>query len=232
MIDFEIPAEAKAMRERVRQWVHDECIPAEKRARWPARDYKTVLGELRTKARAQGLWCPFIPKEYGGMGLGPARQRAGADGAGREPPGRAFHEQPGPRRRHHAHPARPRHRLPEGEVPQAAAERRKARLLLDDREGRRRRRHRHADPRRQGRQRELRPERREVVLIGRQRRRHGPGHGHDRSRRAAPPALLDLHRRAAQPRLPHQARHPDHGAGRARCRTSWAAATPRSRSRT
>src|SRR3954468_15456490 len=26
-IDFEIPAEAKAIREKVRQWVHDECIP-------------------------------------------------------------------------------------------------------------------------------------------------------------------------------------------------------------
>src|SRR5262252_7482633 len=23
------------------------------------------------KARAHGLWCPFVPKEYGGMGLGP-----------------------------------------------------------------------------------------------------------------------------------------------------------------
>src|SRR5258708_35795529 len=30
-----------------------------------------VLGKLRKKARAQGLWCPFVPKEYGGMGLGP-----------------------------------------------------------------------------------------------------------------------------------------------------------------
>ena len=29
-IDFNIPAEAKAVRARVRQWVHDECIPAEK----------------------------------------------------------------------------------------------------------------------------------------------------------------------------------------------------------
>ena len=28
-IDFEIPDDAKALRERVRQWVHDECIPAE-----------------------------------------------------------------------------------------------------------------------------------------------------------------------------------------------------------
>jgi len=69
-IDFEIPAEAKAVRERVRQWVQDECHPAEKRLHEGA-DYKTVLGELRTKARAQGLWCPFIPPEHGGMGLGP-----------------------------------------------------------------------------------------------------------------------------------------------------------------
>ena len=68
-IDFEIPAEAKAIREQVRNWVHDECIPAEEQLL--SRPYKEVLGELRTKARAQGLWCPFIPKEYGGMGLGP-----------------------------------------------------------------------------------------------------------------------------------------------------------------
>jgi acyl-CoA dehydrogenase len=69
-IDFEVPAEAKAVRERVRQWVHDECIPAEKEL-IAGGDYKTILGKLRTKARAQGLWCPFIPVEHGGMGLGP-----------------------------------------------------------------------------------------------------------------------------------------------------------------
>ncbi|WP_439815454.1 acyl-CoA dehydrogenase family protein [Zavarzinia sp. CC-PAN008] len=69
-IDFEIPAEAKAIREKVRQWVHDHCIPAEKDL-LAGGDYKTVLAALRTKARAQGLWCPFIPKEHGGMGLGP-----------------------------------------------------------------------------------------------------------------------------------------------------------------
>jgi len=69
-IDFEIPAEAKAIRERVRQWVHDECIPAEKRI-VDKDSYKTVLAELRGKARSQGLWCPFVPKEHGGMGLGP-----------------------------------------------------------------------------------------------------------------------------------------------------------------
>jgi acyl-CoA dehydrogenase len=69
-IDFEIPPEAKAIRERVRQWVHDECIPAEKKLIDGA-DYKETLTALRQKARAQGLWCPFIPKEYGGMALGP-----------------------------------------------------------------------------------------------------------------------------------------------------------------
>ena len=69
-IDFEIPPEAKAVRERVRQWVQDECIPAEKKITDKA-SYKKVLDELRTKARAQGLWLPFVPKEYGGMGLGP-----------------------------------------------------------------------------------------------------------------------------------------------------------------
>ncbi len=70
MIDFEIPEDAKAVRARVRQWVHDECIPAEKRL-LDGEDYKTVLNDLRTKARSQGLWLPFIPKEHGGMGLGP-----------------------------------------------------------------------------------------------------------------------------------------------------------------
>src|SRR5213082_2257120 len=69
-IDFEIPKEAQAIRERVRQWVKDECIPAEGRIKDKA-SYKAVLEELRGKARAEGLWLPFVPKEYGGMGLGP-----------------------------------------------------------------------------------------------------------------------------------------------------------------
>lgn len=69
MIDFEIPAEAKAIRARVREFVQNECLPAEQEL--ARRPFKEVLGELRVKARAQGLWCPFIPKEWGGMELGP-----------------------------------------------------------------------------------------------------------------------------------------------------------------
>ena len=69
-IDFEIPQEARDIREKVRRWVQEECIPAEERLK-KGEPYKEVLAALRKKARAQGLWCPFIPKEHGGMGLGP-----------------------------------------------------------------------------------------------------------------------------------------------------------------
>jgi acyl-CoA dehydrogenase len=69
-IDFEIPEDAKAVRARVRQWVEGECIPAESKITDEA-SFKSTLADLRAKARAEGLWCPFIPKEYGGMGLGP-----------------------------------------------------------------------------------------------------------------------------------------------------------------
>lgn len=69
MIDFEIPEETRAIREKVRRFVQEHCIPAE--AELANRDFKEVLGELRGKARAQGLWCPFIPEAWGGMGLRP-----------------------------------------------------------------------------------------------------------------------------------------------------------------
>ncbi|HEV2365450.1 MAG TPA: acyl-CoA dehydrogenase family protein [Caulobacteraceae bacterium] len=69
-IDFEIPEDAKKVREKVRAWVEEECIPAEDRIT-DKDSYKSVLAELRSKARSQGLWTPFVPKEWGGMGLGP-----------------------------------------------------------------------------------------------------------------------------------------------------------------
>jgi acyl-CoA dehydrogenase len=69
-IDFVIPDEAKEVRARVRQWVQDECIPAEKELA-DGKPLKDVIDGLRAKARPQGLWLPFIPKEHGGMGLGP-----------------------------------------------------------------------------------------------------------------------------------------------------------------
>lgn len=69
MIDFEIPADANEVRQRAREFVDRECIPAESALK--TRPQQEVVKELQTKARAAGLWCPFMPVEWGGMGLGP-----------------------------------------------------------------------------------------------------------------------------------------------------------------
>lgn len=69
MIDFEIPEETKQIREKVRRFVQQECIPTEQEL--TADNYEDVLAGLRVKARAEGLWMPFFPKEWGGMGLKP-----------------------------------------------------------------------------------------------------------------------------------------------------------------
>jgi acyl-CoA dehydrogenase len=69
MIDFDIPEETKAVRNKVRKFVQEEVIPAEENC--TADNFDFVLAELRNKARGQGLWCPFVPVEHGGMGLRP-----------------------------------------------------------------------------------------------------------------------------------------------------------------
>jgi acyl-CoA dehydrogenase len=69
MIDFELPDDVRAVRDKVRKFVQGECIPAEETC--TADNFDSVLAELRGKARSQGLWCPFVPEEHGGMGLKP-----------------------------------------------------------------------------------------------------------------------------------------------------------------
>ena len=69
-IDFTIPEEAKEVRERVRKWVQEECIPAEKKMA-DGKPYKEVLAELRAKARAKGLWLPFFPLHGGHVTFAP-----------------------------------------------------------------------------------------------------------------------------------------------------------------
>ncbi|MGH2610568.1 MAG: acyl-CoA dehydrogenase family protein, partial [Tepidiformaceae bacterium] len=69
MVDFAIPEETKAIREKVRTFVHDVVIPAEEQlAHRPPKD---VIKDLQVQARAEGLWMPFLPEQWGGMGLGP-----------------------------------------------------------------------------------------------------------------------------------------------------------------
>lgn len=69
MIDFQIPEETKAIRNKVREFVQSECHPAEETC--TAENFDDVLAVLRKKARGQGLWCPFVPEGHGGMGLRP-----------------------------------------------------------------------------------------------------------------------------------------------------------------
>ena len=68
MIDFTIPAELQEIRQRVAAFIDAHVLPAE--AQIGARPYFGIVAELQAKARADGLWCPFIPVEWGGMGLG------------------------------------------------------------------------------------------------------------------------------------------------------------------
>jgi acyl-CoA dehydrogenase len=68
MIDFEIPDDIKALRARVARFIDDYVVPAE--AEVGTRPYFDIVKELQGKARAEGLWCPFVPTDWGGMGLG------------------------------------------------------------------------------------------------------------------------------------------------------------------
>jgi acyl-CoA dehydrogenase len=68
MIDFEIPDSMKATRARVATFIDDHVLPAE--AEIGTRPYFDIVADLRRVARAAGLWCPFVPEEWGGMGLG------------------------------------------------------------------------------------------------------------------------------------------------------------------
>jgi hypothetical protein len=73
-IDFAIPDEAQALRKRIRAWVHDECMPAEKRL-IAGEDYKKVLAELRKKARAQGSGARSFRRNTAAWGSGRSPMR-------------------------------------------------------------------------------------------------------------------------------------------------------------
>ncbi|ABH00546.1 acyl-CoA dehydrogenase (plasmid) [Rhodococcus jostii RHA1] len=74
MIDFELPDDAKAVREKTATFIDTHVLPAESQI--GTRPYFDIVAELQAKARAEGLWCPFVPKEWGGMGLGPVANAA------------------------------------------------------------------------------------------------------------------------------------------------------------
>ncbi|GIU85414.1 MAG: acyl-CoA dehydrogenase [Acidimicrobiales bacterium] len=75
-IDFTLEPHVEEVRDRVRTFMQETVIPAveefEKDDERALRrgDYIQTILELREKAKAEGLWLPHMPKEWGGMGLG------------------------------------------------------------------------------------------------------------------------------------------------------------------
>lgn len=69
-MDFAIPRHAQAIARRVRQFVDEEVIPVESELLRGGEDLSIDrLQDLRSRAKAAGLWAPTMPKEWGGMGL-------------------------------------------------------------------------------------------------------------------------------------------------------------------
>jgi acyl-CoA dehydrogenase len=68
VIDFELPSDTQALRRRVAGFIDDHVLPAESQI--GSRPFFDIVRELQVVARAAGLWCPFVPTEWGGMGLG------------------------------------------------------------------------------------------------------------------------------------------------------------------
>jgi acyl-CoA dehydrogenase len=70
-MDFSIPEHLRPRLDAARAFIDDEVIPREKEL-LGADDFTNIeplLGELRAKVKAKGLWLPQGPKELGGLGL-------------------------------------------------------------------------------------------------------------------------------------------------------------------
>ncbi|GAA3609410.1 acyl-CoA dehydrogenase family protein [Nonomuraea rosea] len=70
-IDFTLAPEHEEIRKRVRAFIQGTVIPAMDEVKESDRDaYLKTIFRLRSQAKAEGLWLPHMPKEWGGMGLG------------------------------------------------------------------------------------------------------------------------------------------------------------------
>lgn len=69
MIDFEVDPEVAELRERVREFVQEVCIPAEPRATGEHGPSEELRAELQAAAKERGLFGPQLSRELGGLGL-------------------------------------------------------------------------------------------------------------------------------------------------------------------
>ena len=73
-IDFTLSPELEDLRLRVRDFIQQVVKPGEEKIGDPDKiergDYIRTLIQMRSEAKAAGLWLPHMPAEWGGMGLG------------------------------------------------------------------------------------------------------------------------------------------------------------------
>ncbi len=73
-IDFTFPPDVEEARVRMREFVDADVRPTEERLASEGSgrgDWRTELDRLRARARELDLWMPHMPREWGGVGLGP-----------------------------------------------------------------------------------------------------------------------------------------------------------------
>ncbi|MDT5295192.1 MAG: acyl-CoA dehydrogenase, partial [Acidobacteriota bacterium] len=62
--------ERAALLSKIRDFIREEVLPLEQDfVRRPFRELLPVLAEKRARVKAEGLWAPQLPREYGGLGL-------------------------------------------------------------------------------------------------------------------------------------------------------------------
>lgn len=87
-MDFALPIHLEPILERVHRFVEDELIPLEPQfLNGEFRDLVPTLAEKRAKVKAAGLWAPFLPVAYGGMGLTLTEYAHVSEALGRSPLG-------------------------------------------------------------------------------------------------------------------------------------------------
>ena len=87
-MDFSLPPHIEPLLERIRAFVTRELIPLEPVfLNGEFRDLLPTLVERRTQVKAAGLWAPWLPVHYGGLGLTLAEYAHISEELGRSPLG-------------------------------------------------------------------------------------------------------------------------------------------------
>jgi acyl-CoA dehydrogenase len=73
VIDFTVPAELQELIGRVKTYISEDVLPAEREVADPDDVLASwdVVERLRERARDRGIYTPHLPEEYGGLGIGP-----------------------------------------------------------------------------------------------------------------------------------------------------------------